>query len=385
MLYAINKSEMKKVMFGNIMGRIISRTPGMEGYSFDNATNTVVADFVGLEFEAVKNYLSVEASTESHILMKGLVDSIEKRVEKYGLEHFEIHADDDATDRAIAIKAYRHMVGLEAEEEKEEEGNPFGETVTETDIDDKVENEESTVAVMVSELIKEIVKTDAKEVTELAERVVELSKESNETSKDDAEGEEDIFSTTDDDDDDEKNKDDENGDDDKSKDKKKDDKGGNPFDDGDESNKDDDENGEGDKKPKKDNPFDEGDNEDNKDEDKAGFENNSIKMIGNLKCRVFGLEKVMYTDVESFEPFAGLENGSFNKLAKYVADKLDGGKLIDAYTNFGLESETYVTAKKSYTKTARQTLNAGIATILTASILNIPVNAHKLSQAELFE
>ncbi|MGL5766463.1 MAG: hypothetical protein ACRCX8_12575 [Sarcina sp.] len=381
MLYAINRNEMKNVMFGNIMGRIITKTPGMEGYSFDNATNTVVSNFIGLDFNTVKEYLKGEPATEAHILIKGLINSIESRVEKYGLENFEIEAEPGISDKALALKAYRHMVGLEAEEEKEEEGNPFGETVTDSDIDEKVEEEESTVAVMVAELIKEIVKTDAKEVTELAERVVELSKENNETAKEDAEGEEDIFSTTDDDDD--ENKDGDDGDDDESKDKKnkKDDKGGNPFeDDGDESNKDD-----GEDKPKKDNPFDDEGSEDNKDEDKAGFENSKIKMIGNLKCRMFGLEKVMYTDVESFEPFAGLENGSFNKLAKYVADKLEGEALIEAYTNFGLESENYITAKKSYSKTARQTLNAGIATILTASILNLPVNAHKLSQVDLFE
>lgn len=408
MLYTVNSNDMKRVIFSNILARTIAKTPGMENFQFSLPTNRVVANFLGMEYNKVKEYLfnGTETGTEAFILMRSVIKSIDKRVDKFSLNNIEIDLKEGLENDAVAYAAYRKMVAMEAEEEKEEEGNPFGETVTESDVDEKVEKDESTIAVMVAELIKEIVNTDASEVTDLAERVVELSKENNDMKKELAEDDEDIFSTVDD-----ENEDGEEG---ETKEKTEDGaKGGaedggnpfedtadkneggsdNPFDDEPESSKDDDGKNPFDDEPdtgdttkkEKSNPFDDDDKKEDKDnDDKTGEENQTKKLIKNLQVRSFGLEKEMYTDIVKFKPFAGLENDSFNNLAKYVADKLDGENLYNAYTNFGVESTNYSDAKQNYSKTAKETMSAGIGVIMLASILNIPVESHKLNNIELF-
>lgn len=405
MLYTINSNDVSSLIFSNIIAKTISKTPGMENFTFSNPTNKVVANFIGLEYGKVKDYIfdGTNTGTEAFMLMRGVIRSIDKRVEKFNLTNLDIDLESGLEDEQVAYRAYRKMVALEAEEEKEEDGNPFGETVTEGDVDDKIEKDESTIAVMVADLIKEIVSTDASEVKDLAERVVSLSKENNDMQKELAEDDEDMFSTVDD-------EEDENG---EGSDSSEDEEGGNPFEgdkekDGDndsgnpfdnESSEDDkpdndnpfdDEDGSSEDKPDKkaENPFaDDNDNKekDNKDnEDKTGEENQTRKLIESLEIRSFGLEKEMYTDISKFRPFADLKNDSFNKLAKYVADKMEGDNLYNAYTNCGVESATYIDARKEYSKTAKETMSAGIGAIMLASILNIPVESHKLNNIELF-
>lgn len=390
MQYLVNADAMKKHIFNNIISRVIMNTPGMEKMRFDLPTTKVVSNFIGLDYDTVKRTVSSEQGIESHMLLRGVINSIDKRVNKYALENVFIELDADLEQDVVTDKTYKHMVGLESEEDKEDDGNPFGEAVTPEVVEENVEKGESTIATMVSELIKEIVKADASEVTELAEKVVELSKNEHEVDKAQAEEDDEIFSTVDDE---ESAKDDE---DKPKKSKKKDDddeKGeDNPFADGEGSDKSDDnpfsEDGDNSDDAKdKENPFaDDGDKEnkeDNKEDDKTGAENQTKKLLKELKCRSFGLEKECYSETH-FMPFVGLENSSFNNLAKYVANNMEGKNLHDAYMTAGVESETYTNAKQNYTKVAKETLVAGVGTILTASILNVPVDSYRLNNVELF-
>lgn len=367
MKYNVNAEELKSLMFTRIMSRVISTMPGMETKEFNLATNGVVADFIGLNYEKVSGLFAEGGmETEGDFLLSGLVKSINDRVEKFMVKNFEIEASEGLESKRLNLLAYRELIGTEADEEKEEEDNPFGETVTEEDIDKKAENDESTIAIMISDLIKEIVKTGSPEVAGLAERVIELSKQNLENNKDVAEGDEDTFKV-------EKDESEDDDDDDKPKKKKKKEATGssNPFEDGDN----DDEASGG----KVSNPFDDGD--EGEEEENVGEENQSAKLIKELKCRSFGLESVRSSYY--FHPFSGVENTSFNTFSKYIADSIHGEELAAAY-NFGIESDKFKETKGAYVKTAREAMNASIASVLTAAIFNIPVESFKLNNVELF-
>lgn len=386
MRYNINSNELKSLMFSRVMSRVISEMPGMEDKEFDLATNGVVANHLGLNYDKVSALFNEGCmESEGDYILSGLVKSIDSRVDKFMIKNFDIELNEGMESNRITAIAYRKLVGLEADEEKESEDNPFGETVTEDDVDEKVENDESTIALMISDLIKEIVKTGAPEVSDLAERVIELSKQNLEDNKDVAENDEDTFAVdkgSDDDDDGEEGEDKpkkkkskkEDDSDDKSKDNKED-NSGNPFEDNE-----DDKSDKGTEEPTEGgNPFEDDEPEE---DDKTGEENATAKLLKSLKCRTFGLEAIK--NESHFYPFSGLENAAFNNFSKYIADKMHGENLTSTYNNFGVESENFAQAKSEYVKTAKEVMNASIATILTASIFNVPVETHKLNHVELF-
>lgn len=386
MRYNINSNELKSLMFTRVMSRVISEMPGMENKEFDLATNGVVANHLGLSYGKVSELFREGCmESEGDYILSGLVKSIDSRVDKFMIKNFDIELAEGMESSRITAIAYKKLVGLEADEEKEaDEDNPFGETVTEEDVEEKVENDESTIALMISDLIKEIVKTGAPEVSDLAEKVIELSKQNLEDNKDIAEQDEDTFAV----DKDSKDDDDDDKDEDKPKKKKskkddgskddednKEDNSGNPFEDDDNNNDD-----KGSDEPTEGgNPFEDDGPED---DDKTGEENATAKLLKSLKCRTFGLEAIK--NENHFYPFSGLENAAFNNFSKYIADKMHGENLTTAYNNFGVESENFVNAKAEYVKTAKEVMHASIATILTASIFNIPVETHKLNHVELF-
>ena len=97
----------------------------------------------------------------------------------------------------------------------------------------------------------------------------------------------------------------------------------------------------------------------------------------------FGLEKLM-NGYEEFYPFAGLENGSFNKYAKFMADSTFADDMHTVYSEHGMESEQFVAIKDKYSSLARNVHSAAIAVTMLSAFVGVKVNTVKIKSPELF-
>lgn len=368
-IVGIDKSLIKEVVFSNIMAKV-SNQLGMET---DNAVAPIIFRKLGLGFESVRSTVfdlhNPNSVTEP--IMRSCVSTVDQLVEKFSEKNGGELFLNEGTEGAMTHKDFQmsRFYAFEAEELKEDEDEDDKEVETD-------EDGESGIAIVVADLLKEVAEATSTGATELAERVISLTKEENKNKEDEELNEDEVssekledgdddkpFGDTDGDEDDDKKNKDGDGDEDENKDNK-----GNPFDEG--GDTDDASGGE------------KGESEDGEDDDKkekkgntAAFENVNCVNIKDLKIDLANFTNFLDgEEMRTLKVAPMLENDSISNYVNVMADSLLGDELSSKYNEFGLESSEFKEIKKTYKDTSVSIFKSTVGAMVLASALDLPFN-----------
>ena len=366
----IDKGFIKEVVFSNIMAKV-SNHLGMET---DNEVAPIIYRKLGLGFESVKDTVFGDYNPHSvtEPIIRSCITTVDKLVDDFAIENRNEILMTDGMEGTMSDDDYimRKFYAFESEEAEEE-----------------AVDGESGIAIVVADLLKEVATATSTQATDLAERVIALTKEDNKSKKEEELSEDEVSSEEveedeegskgnpfDDDDDDDGNKDDK---------KKKDD-------DDEEEKKDGKKDDEGEDKKPKGNPFDEdmddgdveGDDSD-KGEDKkeepeknsAAFENAHCKSIGDLIIDLPNYANFLHgQDMRTAKIAPMLENHSISNYVTAMADVLHGEALEQSYNEFGMESTEFKKAREVYTDMSKKILHSTVGAIIMSAKFDIKLN-----------
>lgn len=374
-IVGIDRALIKEVLFSNIMAKVSSEL-GMET---DNAVAPVIFRKLGLGFESVRSTVfdTHNPNSVTEPIMRSCISTVDQLVEKFSdVNGGELFLN-EGTEGNMNHKDFQmsRFYAFEAEELKadEDEDEEFNE-----------EDGESGIAIVVADLLKEVANATSTGATELAERVISLTKEDNKNKEDEELGEDEVNSEKVEDGDDKNPFGDNDGESD-------DDKKNEDGDTDDKKNEDGDDDGEKDDKK---NPFDEGgdsddtsggekgDSDDKDGEEKgkkkgstAAFENVTCVNIKDLKIDLANFTNFLDgEEMRTLKVAPMLENDSISNYVNVMSDSLLGDELSSKFHEFGLESNEFKTIKETYKDTSTKIFKSTVGAMVLTSALDLPFN-----------
>ena len=400
-MFGIERAELLNYATERVLSAVVAKLTIREGRAPVNESFAgIVNNAVGFNYDAIKS--ATESNpTEVGIILKSTINALEKLTDTF-MRNNNTYINSEKLDIKLIYNSMMKSTLLSNEGVLDESSSTDEEDITKksndgedtvkgatgvtSDVGDDIDatkvaeddaktiedqgdgGETDNLASNIAKLITDITKADAKDIHSIADKILEISKDSNDKLAEEEKEKKDKKPDEESDDKKETSEDGEETFPNESDDKK--------GEDGDAATVDKD----GKDTPTEENKGDDKPNDDGKDEDEEldnpfGAESvilgiESAKYVADLNIPNTGFYSKNGADMLTFNVSAE----SYNNFAKSLTDAVYENQLVDAYNKFGAESAEFISSRESYTTAAKSLLIGTITTVTLAGLGGVPIN-----------